>query len=29
VLGPFAVLCLIAAVTGGLATTRLRKMVTP
>ncbi len=29
VLGPFAVLCLIAAVTGGLAMTRLRRMVTP
>jgi ABC-2 type transport system permease protein len=29
VLGPFAVLCLIALVTGGLAMTRLRRMVTP
>ncbi len=29
VLGPFAVLCLIALVTGGLAMTRVRHMVTP
>jgi ABC-type multidrug transport system permease subunit len=29
VLGPFLVLCLIAVVTGGLAMTRVRKMVTP
>ena len=29
VLGPFAVLCLIALVTGGLAMTRVRRMVTP
>ncbi len=29
VLGPFAVLCLIALVTGGLAMTRVRQMVTP
>lgn len=29
VLGPFAVLCLIALVTGGLALARVRKMVTP
>jgi ABC-2 type transport system permease protein len=28
-LGPFAVLCLIALVTGGLAMTRVRRMVTP
>ena len=27
--GPFAVLCLIALVTGGLAMTRVRRMVTP
>lgn len=29
VLGPFAVLCVIALVTGGLAMTRVRQMVTP
>jgi ABC-type multidrug transport system permease subunit len=29
VLGPFAVLCLITLVTGGLAMTRVRRMVTP
>jgi linearmycin/streptolysin S transport system permease protein len=29
VLGPFAALCLIALVTGGLAMTRVRRMVTP
>jgi ABC-2 type transport system permease protein len=29
VVGPFLVLCLIAAVTGGLALTRVRRMVTP
>jgi hypothetical protein len=29
VLGPFAVLCVIALVTGGLAMTRIRRMVTP
>ncbi len=29
VLGPFAVLCLIALVTGGLAMTRVRRMVSP
>jgi ABC-2 type transport system permease protein len=29
ILGPFAVLCLIALVTGGLAMTRVRRMVTP